>query len=109
MPAVFRMKDLLMPEASGQDSLAAVRHDLANLLMTVRGYAELLLIREGLDPSLRRYPEQIVTAIDRASVILEGLRDKQVEANLPSALTQVESSSHSGEARWSSVRFRSEV
>jgi signal transduction histidine kinase len=60
-----------MSEASGQDALAALRHDLANLLMTVRGYAELMLIRDGLDPQLRHYPQQIVTAVDRAAAMLD--------------------------------------
>jgi len=63
-----------MSEASGSDPLSTLRHDLANVLMTVRGYAELLLIREGLDPDLRYYPEQIVSAIDRAAAMLDEMR-----------------------------------
>ena len=63
-----------MSEAPGQDALAAMRHDLANILMTVRGYAELMLIRDGLDPKLRHYPEQIVTAVDRATAMLDEMR-----------------------------------
>jgi lipopolysaccharide biosynthesis protein len=33
-----------------------------------------MLIRESLDPALRRYPEQIVVAVDRATAKLEQLR-----------------------------------
>jgi len=74
MAALSRDEAVSMSEAPGQDPLAALRHDLANLLMTVRGYAELLLVREGLDPGLRRYPEQILTAVDRASAMLDAMR-----------------------------------
>jgi signal transduction histidine kinase len=63
-----------MSEAPAPDPLSSLRHDLANILMTVRGYAELMLIRDGLDPAMRHYPEQIVTAIDRAAVMLDEMR-----------------------------------
>jgi signal transduction histidine kinase len=63
-----------MIEGHDDDSLMHLRHDLANLLTMVRGYAELMLIRESLDPALRRYPEQIVVAVDRATAKLEQLR-----------------------------------
>ncbi len=63
-----------MIEGHDDDSLMLLRHDLANLLTMVRGYAELMLIRESLDPALRRYPEQIVVAVDRATAKLEQLR-----------------------------------
>jgi len=63
-----------MLDAHEDDGLTLLRHDLANLLTMVRGYAELLLVRENLDPGLRRYPEQIVLAVDRATAKLEQLR-----------------------------------
>ncbi len=73
------MEKTHMPGPFQDESLNLVRHDLANLLMMVRGYAELMLIRDGLDPNLRRYPEQIVVAVDRASAKLEQLRALVVE------------------------------
>jgi signal transduction histidine kinase len=63
-----------MMEVHEDDPLTLLRHDLANLLTMVRGYAELMLMRDTLDPGLRRYPEQIVLAADRATAKLEQLR-----------------------------------
>ena len=63
-----------MSEPFEDRNLTLLRHDLANILMTVRGYAELMLVRDNLDPALRRYPEQIILAIDRASRDLDQLR-----------------------------------
>ena len=62
-----------MSETTADHSLKFLRHEIANVLMTVRGYAELMLLREGLDPAMRRYPEQIILAIDRATRELEQL------------------------------------
>jgi hypothetical protein len=43
-----------------------LRHKIANVLTAVRGYAELMLFEEGLDPTMRRYSEQIILAVDQA-------------------------------------------
>jgi len=56
-----------MSEMKTDHNLSFLRHDIANVLMVVRGYAELMLSRESLDPALRRYPEQIILAVDRAA------------------------------------------
>jgi signal transduction histidine kinase len=56
-----------MSELKTDHNLSFLRHDIANVLMVVRGYAELMLTRESLDPALRRYPEQIILAVDRAA------------------------------------------
>jgi signal transduction histidine kinase len=60
-----------MSETNADHNLNFLRHEIGNILMTVRGYAELMLLREGLDPAMRRYPEQIILAIDRATRELE--------------------------------------
>ena len=60
-----------MSEVNADHSLSFLRHEIANVLMTVRGYAELMLLRGGLDPAMKRYPEQIIMAIDRATRELE--------------------------------------
>jgi len=80
-----------MSEASDADSLSTLRHDLANLLMTVRGYAELMLLRGGLDPKLRRYPEQIVTSIDRATALLDEMRQAREASGFLAATPRSES------------------
>jgi signal transduction histidine kinase len=56
-----------MSETTADHNLSFFRHDIANVLMAVRGYAELMLLRESLDPTLRRYPEQIILAVDRVA------------------------------------------
>ena len=60
-----------MSDTNADHNLSFLRHEIANILMTVRGYAELMLLREGLDPAIRRYPEQIIMAVDRATHELE--------------------------------------
>jgi signal transduction histidine kinase len=56
-----------MSEIIRDHDLNFFSHEIANVLMTVRGYAELLVQREGLDPDVRRYPKQIISAIDQAT------------------------------------------
>ena len=77
-----------MQAAQDENDFSLLRHDLANLLMTVRGYAELMLLRQTLDPSLRRYPEQIVVAVDRAAAKLDQLRPQFPSCN-PESTTHI--------------------
>ena len=62
-----------MPETSMDRDLGLFRHEIANALMTVRGYAELMLMRESLDIQSRRYSEKILRAVDNANRALEQL------------------------------------
>ena len=63
-----------MSETIADQDLRFFRHEMANVLMTVRGYAELMLLRKDLNPELRHCPEQIIQAVDRATHTLEQLR-----------------------------------
>ena len=56
-----------------QYKIDAIRHDLVNILTMIRGYAELTLMRESLDPVLGGYSRQIVIAVDRAFSAMEHL------------------------------------
>jgi hypothetical protein len=57
---------------AGQD-LNYFHHEMTNVLMVVRGYAELMLLRGRLDPDMRRYPEQLILVVDHATRKLENL------------------------------------
>jgi signal transduction histidine kinase len=62
-----------MSEPIVDQDLNYFHHEMANVLMVVRGYAELMLLRGRLDPEMRRYPEQLILAVDHATRELERL------------------------------------
>ena len=57
---------------SGQFA-GGVAHSFNNLLLVIRGHAELLLNRVGLGESVQRYPIEILNATDRASTLTRQL------------------------------------
>jgi hypothetical protein len=71
-----------MSDTIVERDLNFLRHEIANVLMTVRGYAELIVLRKGLDPNMRRYPEQIILAVDHAARRLEQLHPSAAKASL---------------------------
>ena len=69
-----------MSEPIGDENLNSFHHEMANVLMVVRGYAELMLLRGRLDPDMRRYPEQLILAVDHATRKLESLHARAHKA-----------------------------
>jgi len=66
-------RELTMQKDQREQKINAIRHDLVNILTMIRGYAELTLMRESLDPVSGGYSRQIVIAVDRAFLSLEQL------------------------------------
>ena len=66
------LRHLHKMEAVGQFA-GGVAHSFNNLLLVIRGHAELLLNRVGLGESVQRYPIEILNATDRASTLTRQL------------------------------------
>jgi signal transduction histidine kinase len=77
-----------MSEGSEDRDFSSFRHEIANALLTVRGYAELMLLREDLAPDTRRYSEQIIMAVDRTTRKIDQQRSSATKASLATAASK---------------------
>jgi signal transduction histidine kinase len=69
MESVFALR-----QAGEQVDVRAIAHDLNNLLTAIAGYAQLVLVADGLPPDVRQDVGDIAEASARACELVRRLR-----------------------------------